>query len=176
MSWSEPIKKSWITIFREMSTHISCDVSGPRDVSGHMPSVMSYNVIWVKLKNLHIPVKWVGKLKETNRKPSQDVLNLFLDLSSARSTVSMFQYLDLSLMCELREYCQGTKNLICRYAAVEFQQRVRKRYPVMLDRFIAFSEESGFLPQHWGAFFTLLIDHVLEFFTSLTHRNPKSEY
>ena len=49
-------------------------------------------------------------------------------------------------------------------------------YPVMLDRFTAFCKESGFLPQHWGDFFTSLIDHVLDFYTSLPHRDPGTEY
>ena len=49
-------------------------------------------------------------------------------------------------------------------------------YPVMLDRFTAFCKESGFLPQHWGDFFTTLIDNVLDFYTSLPHGDPGTEY
>jgi hypothetical protein len=46
----------------------------------------------------------------------------------------------------------------------------------MLDRFSALCEASGFLPRHWGHFFLLLIDHTLEFFTNLPHRDPETEY
>ena len=49
-------------------------------------------------------------------------------------------------------------------------------YPVMLDRFIAFCSEDGLLPPHWGKFFISIIDHVLDFFTSLPHRDPTTEY
>ena len=46
----------------------------------------------------------------------------------------------------------------------------------MLGQFTAFCGESGFLPSHWGEFFTSIIDHILNFFTSLPHRDITSEY
>ena len=120
----------------------------------------------------------VSELKKIQKTPTQDQLDFFWELGSATSTVGMFQNVDLMLMCELREYCTGNtkKNLLKGVEAIEFQDRVKKAYPVLLDRFSAFSNKTGMLPTHWGHFFLQLIDHTLQFYTSLPKRIPSSEY
>jgi hypothetical protein len=49
------------------------------------------------------------------------------DLSSASSTVGMFPNVDLLLMCEMREYCQGTRNFMVGVAAIQLQEKLRRR-------------------------------------------------
>ena len=73
-------------------------------------------------------MKLVEELKKTEKKTTEDTKNIFFDLSSASSTVGMFQKVDLPLMCEMREYCQGRRNLIRGAAAVQSQERIRNRY------------------------------------------------
>ena len=64
-------------------------------------------------------------LKQYRTKPNNEETNIFIDLGSASSTVTMFQNVDLSLICGIREYCQGKKALFKTKAGIKFYDKVK---------------------------------------------------
>ena len=121
--------------------------------------------------------KLCDAVKQTNSQLPPGYSDLFFDLSTATSTVGLFQVIDTDLLDSLKQYCLGNTafNLFRGESSVKLQHKIREMYPVAVDRLQDMRTEFGMLPEHVGAFYASLIEFVVNFYNSLPERS-ESDY
>jgi hypothetical protein len=109
----------------------------------------------------------VGMKKSGFSAPPKSYLDLLKDLSSASSTVTMFQPCDTDLLKKLRDSLDKPDNVLRDTKLSNLQTELRSLYPVFMDRLEGLALPAGpdgeHLPLHVRSFINKLLDFVIKY-------------